>query len=124
MYTVTLEAIAIDETDFFRSAFGEPYPVYIILTENSNPIWETHVGHLRGYRTLNESFVLALNAESTYELQIYDPGFQQEAMHYRITSTAGTWPFQEDRHALGERSFIELSQKLEPGIAYKPNKKI
>ncbi|SUZ59863.1 uncharacterized protein METZ01_LOCUS12717 [marine metagenome] len=124
MYTVTLEAIAIDETDFFRSAFGEPYPVYIILTENSSPIWETHVGHLRGYRTLKESFVLALNAESTYELQIYDPGFQQEAMHYRITSAAGTWPFQEDRHALGERSFIELSQKLEPGIAYKPNKKI
>ena len=124
MYTVTLEAISISETDFFRSSFGEPYPVYIILTENGSLIWETHVGHLRGYRTLKESFVLALNAESIYELEIYDPGFQRDEMHYRITSPAGIWPFQENRHTLGEWSFIELSQQLEPDMTYKPNKKI
>lgn len=122
MYTVSLEAISVNDADFFRSSFGEPYPIYIILTEDGSVIWETHVGHLRGYRTLKESFVLALNTKSKYELQIYDPGFQQETMYYRIASPEGAWPFQKKKHHLGKFSFIELSQISKPNVAYKPNK--
>ena len=122
MYTVILEAISISDSDFFRTAFGEPYPIYIILTENGNSIWKTYLGNLRGFRTLQKKITLAYNPESLYELKIYDPGFKQEFMYYRITSDSGSWPFQENKHNLGQRSFIELRQKLEPDIVYKPNK--
>ncbi len=122
MYTVTIESIMVDDKDFFRTSFGEPYPINVIVTENGNLIWKLDLASVRGFRTLKESNILAFNIRNNYEIQVFDMGFPQESMYHRITNNIGTWPFKTLKHQLGEHSYINFKTNEETELAFQPNK--
>ena len=122
MYTVTIESIMIDDKDFFRSSFGEPYPINVIVTENENLIWRLDLASMRGFRTLKESITLAFDIRNDYEIQIFDMGFPRESMYYRLSNNLGTWPFDTSKHQLGDHSYINFKTSEEHKLAFQPNK--
>ena len=122
MYKVTIESVMIDDKDFFRSSFGEPYPINLIVTENGNLIWRLDLASMRGFRTIKESMTLAFDIRKKYEIQIFDMGFPRESMHYRLSNNSGAWPFDTSKHQLGDHSYINFKTSEDHTLAFQPNK--
>ena len=121
IYNVSFDKIFLDDINFQRSIFNNPYPISLFFLENEKLILDLFIGQKRNKIDFSQRNKLEIksyphfkkikyNPNSIYKVIIKEDGFIKDASNYEIKFPIGEWPFDKNKIYFTVNSYVEVSQ--------------